>query len=70
MRESKRKQKEKLKVGQMRERELKESSTHWTDGEGGWGSDSFRWTWKHMILIKKGIHYQQNGFELDCVSIV
>jgi hypothetical protein len=27
-RESKRKQKEKLKVGQMRERELKESSTH------------------------------------------
>jgi hypothetical protein len=28
MRESKRKQKEKLKVGQMRERELKESSTH------------------------------------------
>jgi hypothetical protein len=29
----------------------------------------FWWTWKEMILVKKGIQYQRNGVKLDSLSI-
>jgi hypothetical protein len=63
-RKRKSKWKEKLKVGQMRERKFQRSLNRWR----GRMRKRFWWTMTQMILIKKGIQYQQIGFSKYSVS--